>query len=321
MPSPRPNRLVIAGPTISFRIPHGDLNTLNMGCSRLRHYLGKLVIGRDLELWDHLLALSDEVNRLAGSTQSSHRVQADAIAIAALMFGLRGIRQLAQRDPSPLLDLHARKAGKIMGKLEPLRKRALRLHLKSGPTNSYEEWRRRWLRFLGSVRHDQKPTRVSNGVLGLQKRTVGWILVNTKEVLRLAGIWVPADRDLRPIVRVALRHVRRERATIWTRDLLEPTEAGKEFIRDFIGDRVNRLKWSRFWAKSQGRTPQADDEEDSVFEQLMEHQRDLEIFAEIEAESSGLETKPCGSQETEGSAPGVGHPIQAVSPGAGAQAG
>ena len=71
------------------------------------------------------------------------------------------------------------------------------------------------------------------------------IIKNLRAILKEDDEATPCERDLRKVVRAALRHVRRERSSVWIRDLLEPTEDGKEFLANFCIRRLRNLQCQR----------------------------------------------------------------------------
>jgi len=274
MPNPKPSRLVISGPSTSFRLTAADIRILNFGCYVLCFHAHDLSLrSSDFELWQGLMKVAERLRRLAADQKSAtHRIHGDALAIAALQFGLRCLGRKAQPARIPFSWPENLKPTRLLQRLENFRKRALRSWLHSASAATYQQWRTRWLAFLKRIQVSLKPVPHESRRSYFQK-TVDRTLTLTQAVLGEAGQWVPPDRDLRPLVRQALRHVRRGRGSISRRDLWNATPDARAFLLDFVGRLVTKLFWSRMRMMPEDPKSIAE-EEGETFAKIMDAARD-----------------------------------------------
>jgi hypothetical protein len=92
----------------------------------------------------------------------------------------------------------------------------------------------------------KRPPRKFSGVLRQNKQVLKIVMDKALAILKEEQEPTPTQEDLRKTVRAALRHVRRERAGVWIRDLLKPTIAGKEFLSTFCIRRLRELQQARW---------------------------------------------------------------------------
>ncbi|MFZ0481183.1 MAG: hypothetical protein WAL71_18735 [Terriglobales bacterium] len=157
----------------------------------------------------------------------------------------------------------------LLKRLERYRKRAKRLWIKTGSAEAYREYHARRGRFLEAV-HTKVPRRRDVVRAHYQKRA-SEILEITKPLLAAQPpCWVPLDDDLQPIVRAAIRHVRRERAPVTFKDLICATPDGKSFLSGYVGKRVRILFWQRVHEleAKEARSPEENDDASAAVREL-----------------------------------------------------
>ena len=266
MPNPKPHKLVIAGPAIPFRFSRRELFILRFGSYCLRKFVDTLNIGADLELWQRLDGLATEVLRLADDRLKSHRLHADALGLAALAFCLRQSSREVRLHPVPFGWREGVPIVQLSNKLEVLRKRAKRLALAKDPTG-YQSWRKRWLRFLKGVQRYLRVMKVKASAAKGYKQDLEGVLSTTRAVLAERKIAFD-EKNLRPIVRKLMHHVRRERGWASIGDLVMATKNGRAFIAEFVGRELRILYWQRralepsAWEMVQSVMPHLDDDND-----------------------------------------------------------
>jgi hypothetical protein len=266
MPNPRSTKLAIFGPPVEFRVSADELQGLLYGCSLLRWYLFDLAFRRyDSELSERLDTMCVEVLRLASEKRGERvRVNADALGIAALMFSLRSIPREMRRGRIPLRCPADPKYGTLLKRLERVRRRAKRLWLRVGSNESYLKARTRWHRFVDGVHAN--PVRQKSVIRDHYEKRINAILAIAKVFLATqAPYWVPLDADLRPMVRAALRHIRRGRASVTMKDLVCETAEGISFLSEYVGRLVNKLFWRRMQELEAKDAPSSQEEETEAF--------------------------------------------------------
>ena len=274
MPNPKSTTLIVMGPTVELRLSRAELDGLRYGCYILRWHLSKPDILRsDFELTDRLHKMSLEVLRLAGAKKcQTIRVHADVFALAALAFGLRSIPREIRRGRISIRWPANTDYRKLLRRLERYRRRAKNRWFKLGSTECYRRRQRRWQTFLKGV--NRKRPREKNLLRARFQQRVDDVLTITKEVLvGQAPNWVPLDSDLRPMVRAALRHVRRERAPITMKEIIYDTPAARSFLAEFVGQRVRALFWRRVH-ELEAKEPLCPEENDEAFAAVRDLARD-----------------------------------------------
>ncbi len=238
----------------SFRLSHAECLIIESGLMLLHIYLRTL----DISTWDPIL--SEELKNLletfhrAGRNVSSktHRLMLDVWEISALIHCVKLLVKDSRRKPSKRLFITfpknlnippAERLPKLLGTLEKHRKRAKRLWFRLGDTQAYHQRRTRWLQLLGGIRDVRKPVRLPRSPL--EQFQINTTVKIAREVLVKAEEQLPTDRELRILVRKALRHVRRHRGEATNLDLVSGTPAGKWFLERFLVPRVRKLTGPR----------------------------------------------------------------------------
>lgn len=214
-----------------------EIKLLDRGIGIIRCYASDLNLpAHDPELSliiaDVAGTVSDLVRRPDAQT---HRVRLDALGIAISIFAIRSFAREVRRGQIPSLSWpQGIDRWRILTKLEKHRKRAKRKWLSSGDRKTYDERGQRWRRFLGWVRESLRPIHV----LLLQdfyRRRLDAIVATVKRVLiEETNENLPDDRELRKLVRVMCRHIRRERAPILIKDILVCSDSGRAFITSYM---------------------------------------------------------------------------------------
>ena len=233
-------------PTISLRLSSEDVQILKRGYGRLWDQLRGFDFDvYDPPLYEHLTLLKAKVNKLADSNQCGlSRLTVDAVNLAALAFGVRCLRRETHGSHrSSTAERRSGRVSRLLRKLEKFRRRAHRASLRLNP-DGYRDIRRRWKAFLTGVHTDvRRSLEYLFGPVGdsLQKHKhiIEMVERNARAVLASEREASPAEKDLRFAVRQCLRHIRRGRAPVSVKDLLEPTAAGRCFL---AGDLIRRLR-------------------------------------------------------------------------------
>jgi hypothetical protein len=275
MPNPKPTNLVVVGPTVSFRLSASELEGVRYACFLVYRYLDNLLFRLyDPPLAERLEQICRQIFCLANSKKSkSFRIHADVLAIAAIMFGLRRIRREIRRNRIPVLWPERTDYGNLLGRLELCRKKAKRAWFRLGSVKCYFDWQKRWETFLKG-NHSKAP-KMRDTVRKYRQQTIDKVLTITKRVLPEQNPrWVPLDHDLRPMVRAAIRHVRRERAYVGMKDLTYGTPEGRRFLSEYVGRLVSKLFWKKM-NEAPARPQTSDDqEENEVWSPLLERALD-----------------------------------------------
>ena len=275
MPNPKSTKLVTFGPTVAFRVSAIELDSFRSSCFLIHWYLEDLLFPLyDSELAEHLQNICHDIFRLADNKKCQiFRIHADALALAAIMLGLRRIPWEARRHRAAIRWPDTKHHTKLLKRLEHYRRRAKRRWFRVGSAECYREYQVRWQRFLKGV-HFRIP-REKDGILVHHQKNLNAVLKIVKELLPGQNPqWIPLDPELRPMVRAAIHHVKRERAPVTMKDLLYGTPDGRAFLSEYVG----RLVMKRFWQKMNamaGQPSHSNEEDgDDEFIQLLEAARD-----------------------------------------------
>jgi hypothetical protein len=245
MPTPRSTHLVILGPTVPLRLSVSEIRVLNLGFILISQYQADTRLNSyDPELAAKLKAVRDQVQRLAEDQQSTYRIHADVLTLAAMIFAVHAIEREARAGRFAIRWPQRDNFPRFLDRLEKFRRRAKRLWFRLGSVPCYREWRDRWQRFVKAARKSLRlchrlPKRPNTYKLQLAK-----VMEYTKQILNEAGEKYH-EVDLKPIVRAALHHIRQGRGPVMIKSIIWPTADGRRFLLEFVGKRLAALRWKR----------------------------------------------------------------------------
>ncbi len=168
------------------------------------------------------------------------RLTFDYSGFAGCLLAARVSRRLA--GPGPQADVLAR----LENRFECSRRRAVRAFKTENGAEPYakssSQWRafERWLRFnvlRPGPRFHSDPTR-RPPMPRWDKNVVRWAMDAARNQLTDWGESIPAEPELRRLVRLAIWSVRRRREPLSVKDLIFPTAAGAIYLASFICARV-----------------------------------------------------------------------------------
>ena len=192
-----------------------------------------------------LLALADTVGKI--SFGGGRLYDMDPFQLAAMILGVRVAAQRVQHGHvQTTIGNFDRRAKRLTGWLEKLRKRSKRAFIRLHGTEQYESQEQRWLRFLRWLRvHflDCDCMRRRRRHVSRRRRVIiDQLCTWAKAELIDRGDTVPADPELRQLVRLALRYVRRGRTKYGVRELLKDKVFGASRMANFITARLQKRK-------------------------------------------------------------------------------
>jgi hypothetical protein len=275
MANPRSTKLTIMGPITSFRLTTAEVQLVHFAFIVLRYWLNDMSMSHfDREICERVIRVSDGVTRLAADRDAkSHRVHADTFAIAAMMYALRGLGRKHRPRYLGLAWPKATNTAPLLKRLEKFRRRTLRTWFRLGSAKCYREWHARWLRFMKLIQGAHRPIPFKRR--NLDREYLERVLKNVRRIVAESHPdQAYREKDLRRIVRAAMRHVRRERACVSIRDLLCLTEGGRKFLDEYIMLRLRRLFWKEFHALPDTRQSTPDEEENEAYAMVLEAARD-----------------------------------------------
>lgn len=232
-------------PTASLRLRARQLVLLRVGFKLLIGYLEKrlqdahaagLAAART-----RLVLLADQLHTLFGR----HRLRLSAIDLAACMLAVR-ITALHRRHRHITLPSCSPKlARRLLHRLEILRKRAKRQYIHVHGSSAYREAAAQWRRAVSQLR-------ILTRCGCLRRRPSGGMrfcrfIIDTLMPLARVGLKERTGKELpeselRHAVRLALRHVRRDREYFGIKTLLEEKDFAREFLADFAERRLKRRR-------------------------------------------------------------------------------
>jgi len=197
------------------------------------------------ELMQMLLALADAVMKIRSS--GGRLYDMDPFQLAAMILGVRVAAQRVQHGHvETTVGNFDRRAKRLTAWLEKLRKRSKRAFIRLRGSNDYELQERQWLRFVRWLRvHflDCDCMRRRRRHISRRRRIIiDQLCVLAKAELIDRGDTIPADPELRQLVRLALRYVQRGRTTYGVRDLLKDQVFGASRMANFITARLQKRK-------------------------------------------------------------------------------
>ena len=191
------------------------------------------------------------VSRLAATatfTSQSRRLRLDPFELSACILGVRVTEMLVRHGHiETWLPNHEAASRKLLAKLERRRKRAKRAYISVRGHAAYSEASQRWQRFVRFVRayflfcRCNRP-RLPFGNRDVRRRLVQDLIEYFTEELSSAGLQVPAEKELRSLVRRGLRSARRLMADMG----LMTVRRNRAFLFDricsYVIDRCRGLK-------------------------------------------------------------------------------
>lgn len=201
----------------------------------------------DQDLMDGIIALRVTVVSLAPSgrlrVDTSFEIGACALAVRVVA---RRCRHGHTRFDMPQVD---RASKRLLRRLEVVRKRAKRAEVRRSGLNSYQarahEWQRfiRWIRVhipdCGSTRL-RRPARFGPPKMIVDK-LVSWVRAELMECKQR----LPNERELRRLVRLALRYIRRGRRGFSGRYFLEDKVFASAYLANFVTTRLENASSRR----------------------------------------------------------------------------
>ena len=191
---------------------------------------------------DAVLALCARVQAAQSHGVGSRaRLSLDCFGFSAAILAARISRRLSTRvSERQTLD-------GLIAKLARYRVRAKRVFLRVRGLPAYEDEKKHWLEFVHWVREfaawerqvDRWDARryADRSFPTYTKRVIALAIKTAHQALSASGQPVPADGELRRLVRAAIRAIRRGRAMVSVKDVITATPEGLEFLAGFIGRR------------------------------------------------------------------------------------
>ncbi len=197
------------------------------------------------ELMQMLLASADAVIKIRSS--GGRLYDMDPFQLAVLILGARlAAKRVLHGHVQTTIGNFAQRANRLTARLEKYRKRSKRAFIRLHGAEQYELQEQRWLRFLRWLRVHfldcDCMRRRRRHISRWRRVTIDQLCTLAKAELIDRGETVPADPELRQMVRLALRYVRRGRTTYGVRDLLKDRVFGSARMANFITTRLQKRK-------------------------------------------------------------------------------
>ena len=168
----------------------------------------------------------------------THRVQLNVFQLMILQWIARvGKRQVSHGHAEATVKNYRRACKILLKKLERARKRAKRSFLTCFGLGSYRSWLGRWKAFrtwLGQRFLCLCRERRVNGLLRVRKALVNDSLRVAKDILRAEKVDAPDDKQLRKLVRLAIRGSRRGRLPFSVIDLARGKDSARVVLSHFL---------------------------------------------------------------------------------------
>jgi hypothetical protein len=192
-----------------------------------------------------LLALADGVIKIRSS--GGRLYDMDPFQLAVLILGARvAAKRVQHGHVQTTIGNFAQRANRLTARLQKYRKRSKRAFIRLHGAEQYGSQEQRWLRFLRWLRvHflDCECMRRRRRHISRRRRVIiDQLCTQAKAELIDRGDTVPADAELRQLVRLALRYVRRGRTKYGVRDLLKDKVFGASRMANFITARLQKRK-------------------------------------------------------------------------------
>lgn len=195
----------------------------------------QVLIERILRLWERMYPVFE-------SSTASHRLRADAFELAVLALCVR-VTKTQSRHGHICVSLNVKVVERFLAKLERYRKRAKRAWLASAAEEVYWDYQTRWRKLLVWIHlhllfcHCNRPKAASRS---RDKRGyVKHCLALVRDGLRQERIPPPAEKDLRRLVRLAMRYVSRERTYVTLGSLLHGGPSAQRYLTKFVMERLS----------------------------------------------------------------------------------
>ena len=176
------------------------------------------------------------------SSTTSHRLRADAFDLAVLMLCVRTTRS-QNRHGHIRFASNLRSSDRLVSKLERNRKRAKRAWLGSAADKVYWDYQLRWHKLLLWIRVHLLFCRCNRTEPGsrarLERQNVKHCVALAREGLKKERVLPPSEKDLRRLVRLAMRYVRRGRAVVTLGSLLHGSPSGQRYLTKFVMERLS----------------------------------------------------------------------------------
>lgn len=133
---------------------------------------------------------------------------------------------------------------RVISSLERELKRARRTYAADMGEDAYKQMRAAWLEHLRWIRMHLvyfRRLRVNTQPRKVHKMIVDYGYERARSGLFARDLQPPEDRDLRRLVRLALRYIRRGRIRLFMQNLLNNETFAARFFADFIEDRRDLL--------------------------------------------------------------------------------
>src|SRR5205809_3814424 len=191
------------------------------------------------------------VSRLAAKatfTSQSRRLRLDPFELSACILGVRVTEMLVRHGHiETWLPNHTGASRKLLARLERLRRRAKRAFIRVRGHAAYSEESRHWQSFVRFARayflfcRCNRP-RLPFGNRDVRRRFVQDLIEYFEEELSSAGLKVPAEKELRSLVRRGLRSARRLMADMGVMTVRRNRAFLFDRICSYVIDRCRGLK-------------------------------------------------------------------------------
>lgn len=191
-----------------------------------------------LELDERVIQLWQRVSDAAIHSRQKCRLRMNAVDAAFVAFSLRAARKSGCLDTQPKTLSLFRSLGALLKKIENFRRRARRASERRLGREQYrlmwDQWTafRRWLSGELYERRAHPP----DGMRKYWMRNLNFLILAARRGLAAVGREIPPDKELRTLVRLAGRYMRRGRTPLGLRALADSPE-GAAYLADFISCR------------------------------------------------------------------------------------
>jgi hypothetical protein len=179
--------------------------------------------------------------RLKGKTKSRLRLRMNFVDLSACIFAVRIGREyerLVQEKKHKIREnLEAKSA---IASLERQLKRARRAYAAENGESAYKEMRTRWFAHLRWMRMHLayfRPRRIKTQPRLLQRMIIDEACESAKAGILKRRYEPPPEKELRRLVRLYLRYVRRGRRGITTQMMITRSRLAEELLSNFVMDR------------------------------------------------------------------------------------
>ncbi len=171
------------------------------------------------------------------SSAASRRMHVDAFELAVLMSCVR-TTAMQNRHGHIQISINRKSIDRFLTKLESHRKKAKRAWLASAAHKVYWDYQQRWHEFLIWIRtyllYCQCNRTPQDSSAKRLRRYVRHCVGLAREGLKAERVIPPPEKELRRLVRLAMRYVRRERTYVTLGSLLYGRESGRQYLTEFV---------------------------------------------------------------------------------------